>query len=95
VVESGLIARWARAGTRLHYCLLTDGTSGSRDPDMAPAALAEQRCQEQQDAGAIFGVECYSFLGYPDGAWRHERSAHPHLPCSRHATTPERERVGG
>ncbi len=37
----GLIARWARAGTRLHYCLLTDGTSGSRDPDMAPAALAE------------------------------------------------------
>jgi LmbE family N-acetylglucosaminyl deacetylase len=63
----GLIARWARAGARIHYCLLTDGTSGSRDPDMAPAALAEQRHQEQREAGAVFGVAGYTFLGHPDG----------------------------
>lgn len=63
----GLVARWARAGTRLHYCLLTDGTSGSRDPDLAPAALAEQRRQEQREAGALFDVAGYDFLGHPDG----------------------------
>jgi LmbE family N-acetylglucosaminyl deacetylase len=63
----GLIARWARAGTRIHYCLLTDGTSGSRDPDMAPEALAAQRRAEQRAAGAIFEVAGISFLGHPDG----------------------------
>jgi LmbE family N-acetylglucosaminyl deacetylase len=63
----GLIARWARAGTRLHYCLLTDGTSGSRDPELSREALAEQRREEQHTAGAQFGVDSYHFLGHPDG----------------------------
>ncbi|NTU79327.1 MAG: PIG-L family deacetylase [Chloroflexales bacterium] len=63
----GLIARWARAGVQIHYCLLTDGTSGSRDPDLAPEALAAQRRQEQQAAGELLGVAGYFFLGHPDG----------------------------
>lgn len=63
----GLISRWARAGTRLYYCLLTDGTSGSRDPDLTPEALAAQRRAEQRAAGEIFGVSGIDFLGYPDG----------------------------
>ena len=66
-MAGGLVAQWARAGVELHYCLLTDGNSGSRDPKATPAALAEQRQAEQRAAGAIFGVKSYSFLGQTDG----------------------------
>ena len=66
-MAGGLIAQWARAGVELHYCLLTDGNSGSRDPALTPAALAELRRVEQRAAGAIFGVAGYTFLGRPDG----------------------------
>ncbi|MBK9940022.1 MAG: PIG-L family deacetylase [Kouleothrix sp.] len=66
-MAGGLVARWARAGAELHYCLLTDGNSGSRDPNLTPAALAELRRAEQRAAGAIFGVAGYTFLGHPDG----------------------------
>lgn len=66
-MAGGLISRWARAGTQLHYCLLTDGGSGSRDPSLTPAALAEMRHAEQRAAGAVFGVGGYTFLGHPDG----------------------------
>ncbi|HNP70916.1 MAG TPA: PIG-L family deacetylase [Kouleothrix sp.] len=66
-MAGGLVSRWARAGTELHYCLLTDGNSGSRDPSLTPAALATIRRAEQQAAGAIFGVSSYAFLGHTDG----------------------------
>jgi LmbE family N-acetylglucosaminyl deacetylase len=66
-MAGGLIAQWSRAGVELHYCLLTDGNSGSRDPALTPAALAELRRVEQRAAGAIFGVAGYTFLGHPDG----------------------------
>ena len=35
-MAGGTVARWARAGVELHYCLLTDGNSGSRDPNATP-----------------------------------------------------------
>jgi LmbE family N-acetylglucosaminyl deacetylase len=63
----GLVSRWAREGAEIHYCLLTDGNSGSRDPLASPADLAAQRRAEQHAAGAQFGVAGYSFLGHPDG----------------------------
>lgn len=66
-MAGGLVSQWARAGVELHYCLLTDGNSGSRDPSLTPAALAELRRAEQRAAGAIFNVASYSFLGQPDG----------------------------
>lgn len=66
-MAGGLIARWAREGAELHYCLLTDGNSGSRDPAITPAALAALRRAEQQAAGAIFNVASYAFLGRTDG----------------------------
>jgi LmbE family N-acetylglucosaminyl deacetylase len=66
-MAGGLISRWARSGVELHYCLLTDGNSGSRDPALTPAALAELRRVEQRAAGEIFGVVGYTFLGHPDG----------------------------
>jgi len=66
-MAGGLVAQWARAGVELHYCLLTDGNSGSRDPSLTPEALAELRRAEQRAAGAIFNVASYSFLGHTDG----------------------------
>jgi len=66
-MAGGLVAQWARAGVELHYCLLTDGNSGSRDPSLTPAALAELRRAEQRAAGAIFNVASYSFIGQTDG----------------------------
>ena len=66
-MAGGLVSRWAREGAELHYCLLTDGTGGSRDPSLTPAALAELRRAEQRAAGALLGVASYTFLGEPDG----------------------------
>jgi LmbE family N-acetylglucosaminyl deacetylase len=66
-MAGGTVSRWAREGAELHYCLLTDGNSGSRDPGLTPAALAQIRRAEQQAAGALFDVASYTFLGHPDG----------------------------
>jgi LmbE family N-acetylglucosaminyl deacetylase len=63
----GLCARWAREGVELHYCLLTDGNSGSRDPAMSAERLALLRREEQRAAGALLGVAGYTFLGHTDG----------------------------
>jgi LmbE family N-acetylglucosaminyl deacetylase len=65
-MAGGLVARWARAGTELHYLLLTDGNGGSRDPNETPESLALQRREEQRAAAALVGAQC-TFLGHPDG----------------------------
>ncbi|GAB4196496.1 MAG: PIG-L family deacetylase [Roseiflexaceae bacterium] len=66
-MAGGLVSRWARAGVELHYCLLTDGNSGSRDPHASPIDLALTRREEQRAAGALAGVKGYHFLGRTDG----------------------------
>jgi LmbE family N-acetylglucosaminyl deacetylase len=66
-MAGGTIARWARSGAEIHYCLLTDGNSGSRDPSLTPELLATLRREEQRAAGAHFGVASYTFFGQPDG----------------------------
>lgn len=66
-MSGGLVAGWARAGAELHYLLLTDGNSGSRDQNANPEQLATLRRDEQRRAGALLGVKSYTFLGHPDG----------------------------
>jgi LmbE family N-acetylglucosaminyl deacetylase len=70
-MAGGLMARWAREGTELHYCLLTDGQSGSRDVSVSPIELAKTRRQEQQNAGALLNVASCTFLGQTDGRLFH------------------------
>jgi LmbE family N-acetylglucosaminyl deacetylase len=65
-MAGGLVSRWARAGTELHYLLLTDGNGGSRDLNVTPEALAAQRRDEQRAAATLFGAQCI-FLGHQDG----------------------------
>ncbi|MHB8511122.1 MAG: PIG-L deacetylase family protein [Actinomycetota bacterium] len=64
---SGTVAKWAKAGVEVTYCLVTNGASGSQDPSMTREQLAEIRRNEQLEAAAILGVSHVEFLGFEDG----------------------------
>lgn len=64
---AGSVARWVREGAQVTYCIVTDGSAGSNDPQIDLAALVEQRRAEQQAAAALVGVHDVRFLGYKDG----------------------------
>lgn len=63
---AGTAAKWARAGSRIIYVVITDGNVGSHEDGMTPERLAEIRRAEQTAAGQVVGAECI-FLGYHDG----------------------------
>lgn len=64
---AGTMARWAEQGSEVFYLLLTDGTGGSRDPEMTSERLAEIRRREQRAAAAAVGTREVFFLGHVDG----------------------------
>jgi LmbE family N-acetylglucosaminyl deacetylase len=64
---AGTIARWVEAGTQVSYLVVTDGASGSADPQMTRKRLVALRVEEQRAACAALGVDHVEFLGYPDG----------------------------
>lgn len=64
---AGTIAKWARAGVEITYCMVTNGASGSSDPNMTREKLRAIREAEQREAAAILGVAHVVFLGYEDG----------------------------
>lgn len=61
------MAHWEALGAKIHFCLVTDGVSGSRDPHQTSAQLAEIRREEQRVASRVLNSENITFLGYPDG----------------------------
>lgn len=64
---AGTIARWVDMGTQVRYLVVTDGASGSADPQMTRERLAELRQAEQRAACDVLGVVGVEFLGYEDG----------------------------
>jgi LmbE family N-acetylglucosaminyl deacetylase len=64
--SAGTVASWTAAGTKVTYCVVTDGDAGGFDEtprhEMGPLRRAEQRA-----AAAECGVDDVRFLGYPDG----------------------------
>ena len=64
---AGTVAKWAKAGVEVTYCMVTNGASGSQDPDMTREKLREIRYDEQRKAAKILGVKHVVFLGYEDG----------------------------
>ena len=64
---AGTVVKWAQAGKRVTYVLLTSGDKGSHAPDLHPGRLAAQREEEQRAAAQDLGVEQVIFLRYPDG----------------------------
>lgn len=63
---AGTAAKWARAGSRVIYVVITDGNVGSHEAGMTAEKLAEIRRAEQTAAADVAGAECV-FLGYHDG----------------------------
>jgi LmbE family N-acetylglucosaminyl deacetylase len=64
---AGTMAKWARAGVEITYCMVTNGASGSDDPNMTREKLRDTRYAEQREAAKILGVKNCVFLGYEDG----------------------------
>jgi LmbE family N-acetylglucosaminyl deacetylase len=64
---AGTIAGMIEAGTEVAYLVVTDGASGSADPEMTREKLVAIRVDEQQAACAELGVTDVEFLGYRDG----------------------------
>ena len=62
----GVIAKWATAGARCVYLVLTDGSKGSWE-DRSPADLTAARADEQRASARFAGVADVRFLGREDG----------------------------
>src|SRR6185503_17335697 len=64
---AGTVAKWAKAGVEMTYCMVTNGASGSQDPDMTRERLRDIRAAEQSEAAKILGVKNVVFLEFEDG----------------------------
>jgi len=64
---AGSIARWVDEGAEVTYCIVTDGSTGTPDADLAGGRLADIRREESVNAAKAVGVENVIFLGYRDG----------------------------
>jgi len=62
----GTVAKFTRTGTKVAYCIVTNGEKGSADPTMTPGRLTTIRQEEQRQAARVLGVEAVEFLGFPD-----------------------------
>lgn len=63
----GTVARWSAEGCEIGLCIVTDGSSGSDDPEMTPAKLKQTRHTEQHAANEILGITSLFNLDLPDG----------------------------
>jgi LmbE family N-acetylglucosaminyl deacetylase len=64
---AGTVARLRSLGTRVQYCIVTDGEAGGSDRRLARSEVAALRRAEQVAAAEVLGVHEVAFLGYPDG----------------------------
>lgn len=64
---AGTMAKWAKAGVECTYVMVTNGASGSQDPNITREQLRDTRYAEQRAAAKILGVKNTVFLGYEDG----------------------------
>ena len=63
----GTVAAWAKEGTEVHYCVVTDGSAGSNDPGVSREQMIPVREREQRAAADVLGVVGLTFLGFRDG----------------------------
>jgi LmbE family N-acetylglucosaminyl deacetylase len=63
---AGTIARFARQGYEVYYCVVTDGNVGSSDPEMTSEKLAAIRQEEHRAAARTLGAKEALFLHYVD-----------------------------
>src|SRR5258706_11876580 len=65
--SGGVVAKCAAAGCEVTYVLCTNGAAGTADRALTPAALAENRADEQRAAAHFMSVRHVAMLGYPYG----------------------------
>jgi len=63
----GSVARWAREGREIVFCLVTDGGAGTNEHTPSFTGLVPLRERETREAARILGVTEVVFLGYRDG----------------------------
>jgi LmbE family N-acetylglucosaminyl deacetylase len=63
----GSVARWAREGRHVTFCLVTTGGAGVNEHTPSSDGLIPIRERETHAAARILGVEEVVFLGYVDG----------------------------
>ncbi|MFH1141101.1 MAG: PIG-L deacetylase family protein [Chloroflexota bacterium] len=63
---SGTVAKWCRDGMEVVYVIVTDGSKGTSDREIAPKELSEMRRREQVAAGKVLGLKDVVFLAHPD-----------------------------
>jgi len=64
---AGTLARWAQAGARISYVLVTSGEVGIAEPGMTKERAAQIREAETREAALVIGASEVSFLREPDG----------------------------
>jgi LmbE family N-acetylglucosaminyl deacetylase len=75
----GVVARWLAAGCEVTYVLCTNGSAGTGDRSLTPAALVETRQTEQRAAAEFLGVKNLVTLDYPDGGLEDTRELRGHV----------------
>lgn len=64
---AGSVAKWIDEGAQVVYCIVTDGSTGTSDFEMAGTKLADVRREESINAAKAVGVTDVRFLGHRDG----------------------------
>src|SRR6058998_4313555 len=64
---AGSVARWAREGRDVVFCLVTSGGAGTNEHTRDNTGLVPVRERESWDAAKILGVKDLVCLGYQDG----------------------------
>ncbi|HLW17112.1 MAG TPA: PIG-L deacetylase family protein [Actinomycetota bacterium] len=65
--SGGTIASWVKQGVEVNLVLVTNGASGSSNPEMTREKLKEIRMVEQRQAADVLGVKEVVMLGFEDG----------------------------
>lgn len=76
---AGTVAKWTQAGTSVTYCIVTNNSSGSNEPDADLDALIQTRIDEQTASAKVVGVTDVRFLGYQDGILEPTMALRKHL----------------
>lgn len=64
---AGTVAKWTEAGAQVTYCIVTDGSAGSNNPETDLRELVVIRQAEQRASAEAVGVTDVRFWDYPDG----------------------------
>jgi len=64
---AGTLAKWADGGAEVTVCVVTDGSTGTQDVDVAGAKLAAIRREETERAADVIGASEVVWLDYRDG----------------------------